>query len=179
VRAYLGLGSNLGSSHGDPAATVQAAVVAIEAEVGSAGSRRSRVYRTAALGPPQPDYANAVISLETSIGADQLLAAMLRIETRFGRTRGERFAPRTLDIDLLLFGGEVRGEGALFLPHPRLHERRFVLVPLVEIAPDLVHPTLGRTMAELLLDCPDRLRVELWERATPALAGARPGEGRS
>jgi 2-amino-4-hydroxy-6-hydroxymethyldihydropteridine diphosphokinase len=104
-------------------------------------------------------YLNAAAEVETEGAPRELLAACLQAERGQGRVRGEKDGPRTLDIDLLLFGSEVRREPDLELPHPRLHLRRFVLVPLAEIAPEAVHPVLGLSVKELLARCPDRSEV--------------------
>ncbi len=96
----------------------------------------------------------------TTLAPEQLLELALRVEREQGRERRERNGPRTLDVDLLLYGEEVRAGDPLTLPHPRLHERRFVLVPLCEIAPEVVHPGLGLSARQLLERCPDRSAVE-------------------
>lgn len=155
---YLGLGSNLGDREG-------------HLERGLAGLRArglrlravSSVYETEPVGgPAQGPYLNLVAAGETSLRPEEVLRAALETEEEAGRVRGERNAPRTLDVDILVYGDLVRHTPGLTLPHPRLHERRFVLVPLAEVAPALRHPALGRTMAELLAECPDRSRVERW-----------------
>ena len=167
--AYLGLGSNLGSRLGDAAATVRGAAGLLGEAAAAGGWRRSRVYRTEAVGPPQPDYANAVIEIETALAPEDLLALAARTEASFGRERGVRFGPRTLDVDVLLAGGELRSGPGLTLPHPRLGERRFVLVPLCELAPELRHPTLGLRVWELLARLPAGARVEPWDGALRGL----------
>ena len=114
----------------------------------------------------QPAFLNGAAELETTLPPRALLAALLRIEQRLGRVRdGTRWAPRTIDLDLLVYAGEVVDEPGLRVPHPRLHERRFVLEPLVELAPDVRHPTLGLSAAQLLERCPDRAAVR---RLAPA-----------
>jgi len=141
VSAYVALGANLG----DRAATLHAAVCALEAEYGIDWVTRSPLYETDPVGgPAQGPYLNAVCELRTALPARALLEWLLGIEARTGRTRGaERNAPRLLDLDLLLYGNEVIDEPDLVVPHPRLHERAFVLEPLAAIAPEVVHPTLG------------------------------------
>jgi 2-amino-4-hydroxy-6-hydroxymethyldihydropteridine diphosphokinase len=106
-------------------------------------------------GPPQGWFLNAVAQGETALRPEALLEACLATERELGRVRAERNGPRTIDVDILFFGDERRSSPGLVIPHPRLHERRFVLEPLAEIAPDLVHPTLGLTVRELVARCPD------------------------
>lgn len=155
ARAYIGLGSNLG----DREAALDRALAAL-ARRGFDVTARSSLYWTEPVGgPPQDWYLNAVVAGRTRLAPEELLEACLAAERELGRVRGVRNGPRTLDADLLLYGDEVRGGTALELPHPRLHERRFVLVPLCEIAPQARHPLLGLCAAELLLQCPDRSQV--------------------
>ncbi|MBY4597359.1 2-amino-4-hydroxy-6-hydroxymethyldihydropteridine diphosphokinase [bacterium BD-1] len=149
VRAYVAFGGN----EGDVQANLLAAIDALAALPGTSVQRRSSLYRTPAWGrTDQPDFLNGVVELHTALDAHELMQALLAVETRFGRVRGEgaeRWGPRTVDLDLLAYGDEVRDEPGLTLPHPRLHERAFVLVPLAEIAPGLVVPGRGR-VADLL-----------------------------
>lgn len=146
VRAYVALGSNLG----DPQATVQAALQALKALPGSTLVAVSSLYRTAPVGlKNQPDFINAVAALDTQLSAEDLLGALFAIEARFGRKREFHHAPRTLDLDLLLHGSETRSTARLTLPHPRMHERAFVLLPLVEIAPEATIPGHGPAAALL------------------------------
>jgi 2-amino-4-hydroxy-6-hydroxymethyldihydropteridine diphosphokinase len=112
--------------------------------------RLSPVYETDPVGPPQPPYLNMVAELETELSPKGLLAEMLRVEKALGRERRERWGPRTLDLDLLLYGDLVLEEEGLSVPHPRLHERAFVLVPLLDLLPEGRHPLLGQSFAELL-----------------------------
>lgn len=142
VRAYVGLGSNLG----DPRAAVLAAMDALAGLPHSRLVARSRLYRSPAWGPvAQPDYVNAAAALETTLGARELLDALLRMELQAGRDRAAspQWGPRTLDLDLLLHGDARIDVPGLHLPHPRLHERAFVVVPLAEIAPTLQVPGQG------------------------------------
>jgi len=147
TRVYVGLGANLG----DRERTLRAAVDAIGAEEGIEVVAVSTLRDTDPVGVgEQPRFLNGVVSLETTLGARDLLDRLLEIERRFGRVRvpGEH-APRTLDLDLLLYGAEELDEPGLRVPHPRLHDRRFVLEPLAELAPGLVVP--GRGDMESLL----------------------------
>jgi 2-amino-4-hydroxy-6-hydroxymethyldihydropteridine diphosphokinase len=140
VRAYVALGSNLG----DPLATVQAAFAALHDLPGTAFVAASSLYRSAPVGlRNQPDFINAVAALDTQLSADNLLDELFAIEARFGRKREFHHAPRPLDLDLLLYGNETRGTPRLMLPHPRMHERAFVLLPLLELAPDIAIPGRG------------------------------------
>jgi 2-amino-4-hydroxy-6-hydroxymethyldihydropteridine diphosphokinase len=138
--AYIALGANLG----DPMATINAALVALANLPGSRLTASSSLYRTAPVGlKNQPDFINAVAVLDTELSAEQLLDELFAIEIRFGRRRSIPNAPRTLDLDLLLHGDTVQEHSRLTLPHPRMHLRAFVLVPLLEIAPNIVIPGRG------------------------------------
>ena len=145
--AYVGLGANLG----DREATIRAAVEALSADEGIEVADLSTLRETEPVGVgEQPLFLNGVVALDTTLSARELLDRLLEIEQRFGRVRisGEH-GPRTLDLDLLLYGDDAVDEPGLTLPHPRLHERRFVLEPLGELAPGLVVP--GRGDVESLL----------------------------
>ena len=145
-QAYVALGANLGDAH----ATVRAALDALAYLDETRLVAASSIYRTAPVGcVHQPDFFNAVARLETRLEPHELLAALLALEADFGRTRRTRNDPRTLDLDLLLFDDLVLNLPSLTLPHPRLHLRAFVLVPLAEIAPDLVLPGRGSLSAWL------------------------------
>ena len=142
TRAAVGLGANLG----DAAASVRAAIQALEALPGTRLVAASRLYRSAAWGvTAQPEFVNAVAVVDTSLPPRELLDGLLAIERRFGRTRvaGERWGPRTLDLDLLLFGDERMDAPGLQVPHPHLHERAFALLPLLEVWPDARIPGVG------------------------------------
>lgn len=143
VRAYVGLGSNIGT----PLAQLDAAFAALASLPDTALLRRSRVFRTPPWGvTEQPDFFNAVAELETGLDATALLAHLRRIEADAGRERLERWGPRSLDLDLLIHGDTQSDTAELELPHPRMHTRAFVLVPLAELAPDLVLPPHGRVV---------------------------------
>jgi 2-amino-4-hydroxy-6-hydroxymethyldihydropteridine diphosphokinase len=146
VRAYVGLGSNLG----DRGAHLLLGLSALSRLPKTHLLRLSPVYETDPVGPPQPPYLNMVAELETELSPKGLLAEMLRVEKALGRERRERWGPRTLDLDLLLYGDLVLEEAGLSVPHPRLHERAFVLVPLLDLLPEGRHPLLGQSFAELL-----------------------------
>jgi len=153
--AYIALGSNLGRRR----AHLVAALAALRESPGVEVVAFSPLFETAPVGPPlQGPYLNAAARLETSLDAGTLLARLHEIEASRGRVRGpERNSARSLDLDLLLFGGLKQDEPGLTIPHPRLHERAFVLEPLRRIAADVVHPVLGETIEALAA----RVRAEL------------------
>jgi 2-amino-4-hydroxy-6-hydroxymethyldihydropteridine diphosphokinase len=148
VKAYVGLGANLG----DRAATIRAAIDRLNATSGVRVTRISALLENPAVGGPEnsPAFLNAAAEIETTLSARALLDRMFEIETELGRVRRERWAPRAIDLDLLLFGDEVIHEQGLQVPHSLMHERRFVLEPLAQIAPDAIHSALGLTVAQLL-----------------------------
>jgi len=148
--AYIGMGGNLASWAGEPAVTLADAVLCLES-LGRV-TRRSSLYSTAPVGfAGQPRFVNAAVELETALEPRALLNTLMAIEHEFGRDRSAGIAngPRTLDLDLLLFGDLEINEPGLVIPHPRLSERAFVLVPLVEIAPRVLVPTRGETVEQL------------------------------
>ncbi|MCF8179743.1 MAG: 2-amino-4-hydroxy-6-hydroxymethyldihydropteridine diphosphokinase [Sulfuritalea sp.] len=148
-RCFIALGANLG----DPVATVKAAILALRELPQTQFVAASSLYRTAPVGlKHQPDFINAVVELLAVSPAPTLLDQLFAIEERFGRQRSVKNAPRTLDLDLLLYGDTVSEDPQLTLPHPRLHERAFVLAPLAEIAPLLGVPGRG-AVGELLRNC--------------------------
>jgi 2-amino-4-hydroxy-6-hydroxymethyldihydropteridine diphosphokinase len=146
VRAYVGLGANLG----DRESTIRRAVRLLGETPGVDPVAVSTLRETESWGPvEQPAYLNGVVEVETELAPQALLGVLLDVERRLGRVRAERWGPRTIDLDLLIHGDAVVDEPGLTLPHPHLHERRFVLEPLAELAPDAVVPRRG-TVADLL-----------------------------
>jgi 2-amino-4-hydroxy-6-hydroxymethyldihydropteridine diphosphokinase len=157
---YVGLGSNLGDRAGYLLLAVRGML-----DAGLDIIRLSSIYETAPVGNEnQPAFLNMVAELRGSTlpPPDQLLARLLRIEYTLGRTRDVPMGPRTIDLDLLIANDEQVNTPFLTLPHPRLHSRRFVLVPLNELVPDLVHPTLAKPIRELLEQTTDKSEVTRW-----------------
>lgn len=151
MRAYVGVGSNLGNRW----ANLALAASFLRRSPRVAVLRASRVYDTAPVGPPQPRYLNAVLEVETELPPRALHGVMQMAENAAGRRRtGERWGPRTLDLDLLLYGDEVIVHRKLRVPHPELSVRRFVLAPLAELCPELVVPGIARSVADLLSRAP-------------------------
>jgi 2-amino-4-hydroxy-6-hydroxymethyldihydropteridine diphosphokinase len=149
ARAVIGLGANLG----DPGAQLRTAIAAIGRIADTRVLAVSSFYRTAPVGYlAQPEFVNAAVAVETTLAPRALLDALQAIEAAAGRERRFKDAPRTLDLDILLYDERVADEPGLTIPHPRLHERAFALAPLVEIAPDAVVPGHGRA-ADLLARC--------------------------
>jgi 2-amino-4-hydroxy-6-hydroxymethyldihydropteridine diphosphokinase len=161
--AYVGLGSNLGERAGNLLLAVRGML-----EAGFVVTRLSSIYETEPVDViDQPTFLNMVAELRPRIfSPEQTLARLLRIEYALGRRRNTLRGPRTIDLDLLLYGDERRATEFLQLPHPRLHERRFVLTPLAELAPDVLHPTLHRSIRQLLAETPDESGVKHW-RSSP------------
>jgi 2-amino-4-hydroxy-6-hydroxymethyldihydropteridine diphosphokinase len=157
MRAYVGVGSNLG----DRWAHLARAARGLRASPRVTVLRGSTVWETAPVGPPQPDYLNAVLELESGLTADGLHQLMRLVEDGAGRERSERWGARTLDLDLLLFGGERIETRELRVPHPALSRRRFVLAPLAELCPGCDVPGAGATVAELLAACPPHAMREV------------------
>jgi 2-amino-4-hydroxy-6-hydroxymethyldihydropteridine diphosphokinase len=143
TRAYVGVGANLG----DREATIRTALAALPGVVAVSALRETEPVGVV----DQPPFLNGAAALETQLSARELLDLLLAVERELGRERGERWGPRTIDLDLLLFGGETIDEPGLTVPHPRLHERRFALEPLVDLDPELAIPGRGR-LVELLAE---------------------------
>jgi 2-amino-4-hydroxy-6-hydroxymethyldihydropteridine diphosphokinase len=157
----IGIGGNLDSpQYGPPCETLTAALAALEAD-GIRILALSSWYRTEPMPrSSQPWFVNAIVSIATALGPEKLLAALQSMETRFGRVRSEPDAARVLDLDLIDYQGKVVQTPCLVLPHPRLHQRRFVLAPLAEIAPNWRHPLSGLTADQLLAQLSDEQPVE-------------------
>jgi 2-amino-4-hydroxy-6-hydroxymethyldihydropteridine diphosphokinase len=153
VPAYIGVGANLG----DARATLTAALQALADLPETTLRATSSIYRSAPVDSSGPDYLNAVVRLETRLSPLALLAELQRIEHEHGRERPYRNAPRTLDLDLLFYGDERIALPELTVPHPRLHERAFVLRPLAELAPDLVVPDHGAVSTLLTMVADQRI----------------------
>lgn len=153
---FVGIGGNLHSPRFGPPEAVMAAALGALSAAGLVVRRRSRWYRSAPVPPsPQPSFINGVVHVCTMLPPDNVLASLHAIEAGFGRVRGERNAARILDLDLLACGRLVLDRpGGVQVPHPRLHLRTFVLLPLIELAPDWRHPCLNRTPVQLLADMP-------------------------
>ncbi len=183
IDALVALGSNMPSDQGDPAATLDVAVAQIAAVPGLTVMRKSKWYRTPAFPPGSgPDFVNGAAIAATDLPPTEILAVLHQIEAKLGRTRDKRWEPRICDLDLIGVGDRVSPNqdtlrhwmsldtataaaerpGGLILPHPRMHERGFVLVPLADIAPNWVHPVLGKRVRDLVGELPiddlDRIR---------------------
>jgi len=147
ARVFIGLGSNLGNRERN----LNAALAALREEGLIRPVRVSRFLATSPVGgPPQPDFLNAVAEAETDLPPEQVVQALLAVESRLGRVRTERWGPRIIDLDLLLYDQIILDRPDCVIPHPRMHERRFVLEPLCEIAPDAMHPVFSVAIRELL-----------------------------
>ena len=155
-RIYLLLGSNMGDSRMQLSIAIKNIFDEIGEVVGS-----SALYSTQAWGnTDQPDFLNQVVIVETKLSAQQVLSTILKIEGLMGRVRTIKNAPRVIDIDILFFNEEIIHQTNLTVPHPEIENRRFVLVPLNQLSPDLLHPVSKMNMHTLLLNCPDMLEVK-------------------
>ncbi|MFZ0738691.1 MAG: 2-amino-4-hydroxy-6-hydroxymethyldihydropteridine diphosphokinase [Candidatus Acidiferrales bacterium] len=156
--AYLSLGSNMGDREANLARAVE--------ELRRRGVhilRQSSLYETEPLEIRQQAwFLNYVVEIETTATPSELLAMLLEIEREMGRLRGTKYGPRLIDMDILLYGATVVDTPELTVPHPKMTERRFVLVPLNELASDIRHPVLRKTIAELLAETPDQSQVRVW-----------------
>jgi len=174
--AYLALGSNLG----DRLAWMKHAVQLLGADPAVCILQVSSLYETSPVGGPpgQGPYLNAVLAVSTTLPPRALLQLGHQIEDRLGRTRSVPDGPRTIDVDLLLYGDETSDESDLLLPHPRMHERRFVLVPLCEIAPDAIHPRTGVAVHDMVVPAGAAQSVHPIRSPDWVLPGADPGATR-
>jgi 2-amino-4-hydroxy-6-hydroxymethyldihydropteridine diphosphokinase len=155
-QAYLLTGGNMG----DREQNLSAAKNLVNGQLGTI-TAASSLYETAAWGnTEQPPFLNQALEISTTLNARQLMRRILKLEKLMGRERKEKYGPRVIDIDILLFNNEKHNYPLLKLPHPELHNRRFALLPLAEIAAAKVHPVLKKTITELLIDCKDELRVK-------------------
>ncbi|MFH1336492.1 MAG: 2-amino-4-hydroxy-6-hydroxymethyldihydropteridine diphosphokinase [Candidatus Zixiibacteriota bacterium] len=158
AEVYLSLGSNLG----DRIRYLKRAIEKIGEPDSVVIRKISPVYETDPVGnPDQSRFLNLVVSIETNLKPLRLLDYLLDIEKKLGRERNEKWGPRTIDLDILLYDELITISDRLTLPHPRMHQRRFVLVPLAQINPNLFHPSLKKSVEELLRSCPDQSEVEL------------------
>jgi 2-amino-4-hydroxy-6-hydroxymethyldihydropteridine diphosphokinase len=156
ARVFVGLGSNLG----DRSDFLLRAVEEIKNLKGTVFNKSSSMYNTEPVGNKlQPQFLNMVVELDSALPPRELLQKLKQIERILGRKKAERWGPREIDLDLLYYGGEIMNDAELKLPHPEIAGRRFVLVPMKEIAPDFVDPLRKQTIAELLLCCPDTSAV--------------------
>jgi 2-amino-4-hydroxy-6-hydroxymethyldihydropteridine diphosphokinase len=148
VIAYVALGANLG----DRAKTLESAIAQLRGTEGISVLKTSTLHETAAVGGPMgsPPFLNAVVEIQTSLSPDTVLETLLSVEKNLGRVRRDKWEPRTIDLDLILYGDAVINTPHLTIPHPLMHQRRFVLAPLAEIAPEAIHPLLNKSAKALL-----------------------------
>jgi len=158
AQVFILTGSNLG----DRAKQLQTAATLLSQQLGNP-VKQSATYETAAWGNEnQPSFLNQVLQFETSLSGSELLNIILTTEQQMGRVRMQKWAERSIDIDILFAGSNIINEPDLQVPHPFLHKRRFTLVPLNEIAPEMIHPLLKKSINNLLLECTDDLEVKAW-----------------
>jgi 2-amino-4-hydroxy-6-hydroxymethyldihydropteridine diphosphokinase len=154
-KAYLLTGGNMGNREKN-----LARAKALISELAGKVTRSSAFYETAAWGKTdQPSFVNQALEIETNLFPKELLQQLLDIEKKLGRKREEKYGPRTIDIDILLYGDQICNDPLLRIPHPELQNRRFALTPLAEIGPGLVHPVFKKSITELLATCSDPLEV--------------------
>jgi 2-amino-4-hydroxy-6-hydroxymethyldihydropteridine diphosphokinase len=162
-RVYLLTGGNMGNR----TANLQAAIDLVSERVGTVAATSS-VYETKAWGnAEQPDFLNQVLVIDTALLAQDLMKQLMKIEQEMGRMRHEKYGPRQIDIDILFYNDAIIKTTDLTIPHPRLHLRNFTLEPLFELAPHLIHPVLGKTIAQLFATSPDTLNVKKFSIETP------------
>jgi len=158
-KAYILMGGNVG----DTKKKLQQAIEFLNKECGSI-VQKSSVYQTAPWGQAaQQDFLNQAIIMHTPLNAKELMQKILQIEETMGRLRLEKYGPRVIDIDILFFNEAIIREAQLTIPHAEIQFRRFALVPLAELVPDMLHPILKKTISELLVNCPDHLQVSFFE----------------
>lgn len=158
AQVFILTGSNLGNR----AQQLQTAASLLSQQLGKP-VKQSCIYETAAWGNEnQPSFLNQVLQFETTLSGSKLLPIILSTEQQMGRVRTQKWAERSIDIDILFAGNAIINEHDLQVPHPFLHQRRFTLVPLNEIAPDMIHPLLKKSIHSLLLECTDDLEVKAW-----------------
>jgi 2-amino-4-hydroxy-6-hydroxymethyldihydropteridine diphosphokinase len=159
-RAYISFGSNIGDRNGN----IRMALELIGEHPNIEIERVSSIYETEPFGrKDQRWFLNGVVEITTSLSPEELLIELQDIEIKLGRKREERWGPRRIDLDIILFDNLIIEGEDLKIPHPGLHNRRFVLTPLVELAPRLLHPRLNKTIEELLLEVGDRCEVKMWQ----------------
>ncbi|MCS6928209.1 MAG: 2-amino-4-hydroxy-6-hydroxymethyldihydropteridine diphosphokinase [Saprospiraceae bacterium] len=163
INVYLALGSNVG----DRAKYLTESQSLIQRYIGKI-VRRSHIYETEPWGnPKQAPFLNCVVMVNTTLSPREVLDAIGKIERQLGRQRQEKWGPRTIDIDILFYGRRVIRDKGLEIPHPELHKRAFVLVPMLELAPDLEHPVLKKPIDELYMECTDMSEVIMLEDEPP------------
>lgn len=154
-KVFLLIGGNMG----DRLQNLHQAIELLSATCGPV-IQQSMVYETAAWGKTdQPAFLNQALLLHSILSAQELIITVLGVEEQMGRHRAEKFGPRVIDIDIMFYNEEVINEPHLTIPHPQMQNRRFALIPLIELAPQMVHPVLNKTLEELLLECKDELPV--------------------